>query len=32
MNGAICFLDPQTGELDAEYYFDNVENDYYQLK
>lgn len=32
MNGAICFLDPQTGELDAEYYFDNVENGYYQLK
>ncbi len=24
-NGVIHFLDPQTGELDVEYYFDNVE-------
>ena len=25
-NGIVHFLDPQTGELDVEYYFDEVEN------
>ncbi len=30
-NGDIHFLDPQSGELDVEYYFDNVKNDLTKL-
>lgn len=30
-NGEIYFLDPQTGEIDVEYYFENVKNGLTQL-